>query len=184
MKSCEQTKGQSIYEHCWSVWEYFQDLHNHLRYGNPLEYTWKLPDWIYTYKEELLEKLLYLDTIEEYLKFHDCSKPFIKTTDINGKVHFPNHAEKSSEIWLQAGGSKQSAELIRMDMEIHTINADDLCEFCSREECITLLLSGLAEIHSNAEMFGGIGSTSFKIKWKQIDRRGRAICKKLFTQQI
>jgi hypothetical protein len=42
---------------------------------------------------------------------------------------------------------------------------------------VTLLLAGLAEIHANAEMFNGFDSPSFKIKYKQIDRRGRAICK-------
>ena len=40
----------------------------------------------------------------------------------------------------------------------------------------SLLLSGLAEVHSNASLFGGVDSTSFKIKWKQIDRRGRQAC--------
>jgi peptidyl-tRNA hydrolase len=29
-------------------------------------------------------------------------------------------------------------------------------------------------------MFGGIESTSFKIKWAHLERRGKAICKKLF----
>ena len=44
---------------------------------------------------------------------------------------------------------------------------------------MSLLLAGLAEIHSNAEMFGGLDSVSFKIKWKQINKRGKAICKLL-----
>jgi hypothetical protein len=33
----------------------------------------------------------------------------------------------------------------------------------------------LCEIHANADMFGGINSTSFKIKFKQINKRGKAI---------
>lgn len=44
---------------------------------------------------------------------------------------------------------------------------------------ISLLITGLSEIHANASMFGGIESTSFKIKYKQIDSRGKAILKQL-----
>ena len=62
-----------------------------------------------------------------------------------------------------------------MDMDIHLLKAVGVEEFASRPEAATLLLTGLAEVHSNAAMFGGISSTSFKIKWKQIDRRGKAI---------
>lgn len=39
----------------------------------------------------------------------------------------------------------------------------------------TNLIAGLSEIHANASMFGGIDSTSFKIKWKQISKRGKKI---------
>jgi len=67
-------------------------------------------------------------------------------------------------------------------MLIHTIKANDLDEFVQHPEAITLLISGLAETHSNAKMFGGIDSTSFKIKWNQINKRGKAICQKLFGE--
>jgi hypothetical protein len=62
-----------------------------------------------------------------------------------------------------------------MDMDIHLINAEGLLEFSKRPEAISLMITGLCEIHSNAAMFGGIESTSFKIKWKHIDKRGRQI---------
>jgi hypothetical protein len=42
-----------------------------------------------------------------------------------------------------------------------------------------LLLTGLAEVHANAKMFGGLESTSFKIKFSQIEKRGNAIIKEL-----
>lgn len=64
-------------------------------------------------------------------------------------------------------------------MEIHLIKAKDLEEFCKNKSmAITLLIAGLCEIHSNADMFGGIDSTSFKIKWKQINQRGKRIIEK------
>jgi hypothetical protein len=51
----------------------------------------------------------------------------------------------------------------------------------SAKDAITLLIAALAEVHSNASLFGGIESTSFKIKWKTIDKRGRQICKRYFS---
>jgi hypothetical protein len=42
---------------------------------------------------------------------------------------------------------------------------------------MTLLVAALAEIHSNAQLFGGIESVSFKSKWKNWDRRGKQIMK-------
>ena len=70
-------------------------------------------------------------------------------------------------------------------MDMHTLSAAGIDNFCylRRKEAISLLISALAEIHSNAQMFGGIESDSFKIKWKHIDRRGNAICKKLFGEK-
>lgn len=59
------------------------------------------------------------------------------------------------------------------ELENTTIEKRDLC---------SLLLTALAEIHANAEMFGGIESQSFKSKYKQLDRRGNKLCKKLFSR--
>lgn len=70
-----------------------------------------------------------------------------------------------------------------MDLDIHCLKADDVKEFINRPEAITLLFVGLSEVHSNSNMFGGLNSTSFKIKWKQIDRRDRAICRLLFGEK-
>lgn len=49
---------------------------------------------------------------------------------------------------------------------------------------VLYLIAGLAEVHSNAKMFGGMDSTSFKIKWNQINKRGKVICQKLFKDQL
>ena len=96
----------------------------------------------------------------------------------DGIAHFPNHADKSHDIYMnKLSGIEQVGKLIAMDMDIHKLKSIDVDEFAKRKEAASLLLSGLAEIHSNANMFGGLESTSFKIKWKQIDRRGKAICK-------
>lgn len=144
--------------------------------------NWKLPDWIHTYKIQLLEHLCSEEIIEEYTVFHDCGKPYCLIYDTEGKKHFPNHAEASYNTWLSAGGSKQAAKLIRMDMMIHQMKAADIDEFIKHPEAITLLLAGLSEVHANGEMFGGFDSESFKIKWNQINKRGKTICKKMFEE--
>lgn len=116
-----------------------------------------------------------------YLTYHDCGKPFCKIVDTEDKVHFPDHAKMSAKIWKDIGGSDLQCRLMSMDMDIHTLKSNGISEFSSRSEAPALLLAGLAEIHSNASMFGGVESTSFKIKFKQIDRRGNVICKILFA---
>ena len=64
-------------------------------------------------------------------------------------------------------------------MDIHLLKSDGVVEFCQNPHSLTLLLTGLAELHSNAQMFGGLDSTSFKIKWKCINQRGKQIINQL-----
>lgn len=64
-------------------------------------------------------------------------------------------------------------------MMVHTMKADDIPEFAKSREAVSLLLTALAEVHANAELFGGIDTISFKIKWKHVDKRGTALMKHL-----
>jgi hypothetical protein len=64
-------------------------------------------------------------------------------------------------------------------MDIHLLKSTGVDEFCKNPFAMTLLLTGLAEVHSNAQMFGGLDSTSFKIKFKSINQRGKQILNKL-----
>ena len=179
MKNCEQTKGQSVLEHGISVKNYLFDLINHLRNGDPLKYEWVLPDWLHTNKDLILSSLPDDDTLELYTSYHDCGKPFCLTIDNDGKRHFPNHAEVSYTIFKQIFNNDVAAELIRHDMDIHLLKSDGVDDFCINPFALTLLLTGLAEVHSNAQMFGGLDSTSFKIKWKSINQRGKQILNKI-----
>ncbi len=178
MEQCYQTPGQNIYQHGISVRDHLRQIIDFLKGNDNLE-GWKIPPWLVSEKEILLDKILPWEILENYTVYHDVGKPFCRMVDEDGKQHFPNHADISSRIWLEYGGSSQIGELIKMDMDIHTIKAIQIPEFASRPEAISLLLTGLAEIHSNAKMFGGIGSTSFKIKFSQIDKRGNAIIRKI-----
>jgi hypothetical protein len=179
MRQCPQTTTQSVYQHGLSVRDHLRHLIQYLETGH-LEGEWRLPDWIIEYRTQLLKALLPKEVIEEYAIFHDCGKPYCLTLDENGKRHFPNHAEVSYRTWLTVSDNQQIANLIRLDMKIHTIKAAEIDEFIQHPEAPTLLLAGLAEVHSNAKMFGGLDSESFKIKWGHINKRGKVICQKLF----
>jgi hypothetical protein len=179
MNECEQTKGQSVLEHGVSVKNYLFDLINHLRSNTPLKYEWKLPDWVLENKDLLLSSLPDDETLELYTVYHDCGKPFCLEIDENGKRHFPNHAEVSYKIFNQVFNNPVAADLILHDMDIHLLKSDGVVEFCKNPYALTLLLTGLSELHSNSQMFGGLDSTSFKIKWKSINQRGKQIINQL-----
>jgi hypothetical protein len=175
MQLCEQTPGLSVLAHGQSVHDYYLDLRDHCVNGTPLRHEWKLPDWIST-------PALWAGTLDEsivslYQVYHDCGKPFCKEVDQEGRSHFPEHASVSADVWRSIGGDEQVASLIGLDMAIHLLKADDLDAFSKLPGAATLLITGFCEIHSNAAMFGGVDSTSFKMKWKHIDRRGKQIAR-------
>lgn len=182
MKNCSQNTDQSVYDHGASVRDHVFDLISYLE-GNELKNKWILPSWFIQNKNNLLKNILSKEIINEYTLFHDCSKPYCKIIDEFGKQHFPNHAQLSYELWMKIGGNKIVANLMKMDMDIHNLKSEGINEFASRKEAITLLIAGLAEITANSKMFGGFDSQSFKIKYKQIDRKGKAICNKLFITE-
>ena len=175
MSNCEQTSGQSVLQHGESVKNYLFDLINHMRTGSPLEYKWILPDWLIDNKNLILSSLPDDETLELYTTYHDCGKPFCLLTDGDGKRHFPNHSEVSHYYFNQVFDNKIASDLIRHDMDIHLLKSNGVDEFCKNKHAITLLLTGISEIHSNSSMFGGIDSTSFKIKNKNITQRGKQI---------
>lgn len=181
MKACEQSKGVSVYKHGEMVREFYSDLYAHLvNERSVLQHEWKLPKWVYENKNILVEESCDVATMQQYMLMHDCGKPYCFSVDAEGKRHFSDHANVSYEVYKKLFPTATTVqELIRKDMDIHNLKGDDVAEFAQHPLAISLLLAGLCEIHANASMFGGIESTSFKIKWKQIDRRGRQIFEQL-----
>jgi len=115
--------------------------------------------------------------VKQYIIYHDCGKHLCETVDEGGK-HYPDHANVSADYWAEHSDDKLVEKLIRNDMFFHICKANDLKETTlTKRELATLLVTALAEIHANAEMFGGIESQSFKIKYKQIERRGKSFVK-------
>jgi hypothetical protein len=191
MLKCEQSPGLNVYQHGQMVALFIQELIDHLKGLYGLQHKWVLPDWLETYKEDILTN--HWGSIYEYARYHDCGKPFCRQVGPDGKAHFPDHAAISRHKYLEAGGFNNSvaqitiANLIGWDMVIHTAKSEEIENYCKNEwtvkDACTLLLASLAEIHANAKMFGGVDSTSFKIKYKQIDRRGKQICKFYFGEK-
>ncbi len=168
----------TIFDHGLDVWKNFQSLHKYLEKKSEEPYDKPMPKWALLYKDKILEKCKNkLEIIENYLIYHDCGKPFCLIVDEEGRRHFPNHAEVSYQTFLQYHQDYDIANLIRKDMLCHTTKPKDFELIKNDEDIEILLLSALAAIHSNAIMFGGLDSDSFKIKFKNLEKLGERILK-------
>lgn len=172
------------------VSQYFFDLYSNLQFNSKLQYNWKIPSWLIENKDIILKNLLPLNILTTYQMYHDIGKPYCKTYQLDDKTkyHFDNHANISANIYKSIDNNEIIYKLIKRDMDIHLIKANQLEDFIGKSKldfniAISLLITGLTEIHANAEMFGGIESNSYKIKYKQIDLRGKQIIKLIKEKQ-
>lgn len=179
MEACEQFHGMSVYEHGVSVHEWFHDLFNHLVHNTELTKPWRLPSWIYD--PRLISSLLPFHVLRDYQIWHDIGKPDCRIVDEEGKQHFPDHAEVSYRTWVhQCEPTEENllvGELIRKDMLAHTVKGEAALEFVKDPLAPSLLITALAEIHSNAAQMNRLETDGFKIKFKQLEKLG----KKLFA---
>jgi hypothetical protein len=166
----------NMLQHGEAVWKYTQKL------LDSDTSDMRIPQWFSEYKDQILSNLHDRETIRLYNIYHDNGKALCRTVDDEGKVHYPNHAEVSKQNWLAHGGCETVGNLIGLDMVMHTESKQEIMDRkLPIKDAMTLLITALAEIHANAEMFGGIESTSFKIKWKKIDKIGKALCEHHFN---
>lgn len=177
MRATIQAQNQSILQHGFSVWSYTRRLLNGDTEG------FRLPQWWIQYQDQILDNLHDYKTIKHYNIWHDMGKPSCRTVDENGRQHFPDHANKSADLWNELFPNRPIiGNLLRHDMDFHTLKAEDiLAQGLSTQDLCTLMITALAELHSNASMFGGIESDSFKIKFKKLEKLGNKICDKLFN---
>ncbi len=182
MRECFQFESMSMLDHGNSVREWYLDLR---RVIMDLESTkeWRLPKWISSPVVRRFVESVDDGMMELYQVYHDCGKPLCRVIDGEGRQHFPDHAEVSCRRWMECSdGSREAFQvgnLILMDMDVHRLKAVDVEEFSKRPQALALLLTGLCELHSNAQMFGGVDSTGFKIKFKNIERFGSRIVSSL-----
>ena len=173
MESCRQSQHQTILQHGEAVAFKFEDL---IRGGAK---GFRLPAWFTENEQFLKDRLPDLEILDAYHVYHDCGKPYCRTIDDEGRQHFPDHARISAAVWRSFGGDERVARLIQHDMDMHTMKPADAPSYKHLDIAPALLLTALAELHSNAEMFGGIESTSFKIKFKSLSKLGNALIKEL-----
>lgn len=177
MKTCRQSENQSVLQHGYSVKSFLFELIDYLERGRPLTKEWKIPSWLVENRQMFMDNIPHRKTLKLATVMHDCGKPFCQTFDEMGKSHFPNHAKISHDIFVQLFDDEIAAYLILHDMDIHLLKSDDVEDFAKSPYPLTHILIGLSELHSNASMFGGIDSTSFKIKWKNLDARAKKLIK-------
>ena len=183
MKNTQQFEGQSVLEHGQSVWKYCGLVINCLKTGKCN--TLPIPDVFFQYKDFLLENLHEGSIIKDYCIWHDCGKPYCKTVDENGKQHFPNHAQISAETFEKYFAVHPNKDIVKRlilnDMDIHLLKDEGVEQFTKKDvkDICTHLIVGLAELLSNAQMFGGYENTSFKIKMKSLTQRTKKICKSI-----
>lgn len=172
MINCEQTSGVNMVQHGQHVLEKAKKLIIGDFNG------FKLPQWFIDNHHFIVNNLHKFESIKLYTLYHDCGKPRCKTVDRDGKVHFPDHANVSKFVFSQHFNDPVAEELIGLDMLLHTETVENvLAKELDVKTYMTLLLVAFAEIHANAEMFGGQNSTSFKIKFKKLERIGRQLIK-------
>lgn len=177
MKLTKQAKDETILQHGLAVFQHTVKILT----GDTNNF--RLPSWYAKYQSEIREKLHDYKTIKHYTIWHDISKPYVKTIDAEGKTHYPNHAQKSKEIWDELFPNRPIiGNLIGHDMDFHTFKTVEeiFTQKLTTQDICTLMIVALAELHSNARMFGGQESDSFKIKFKKLQKLGDAVCERLF----
>lgn len=164
MESTEQTSGLSVLEHGRMVHQRYRELVQELNQGIALP-------GIQNVWERIRERLVSPEEMERYQVYHDCGKPACAADG-----HFPDHAEHSANQWaLLFPEDVTVSDLMRLDMQFHLMNAEDAKAFWPHPLAPTLFVTAWAEILANASMFGGVESTSFKMKRKRLERAGRAL---------
>lgn len=181
MIECQQSPSQNILEHGVSVRDSLFGLIRSVKEESIQE---ECPSWLKVYGARLVKDLYDDFTLEKYALWHDCGKPLVHSCDETGS-HFEDHAAISAKLFGELYPELPEVQnLISLDMVPHTLRHNDvagvgaLCR--DRKVAATLLLAGLAATLSNADMFGGKDTVSYKIKMKRLSKLGDVVCSNLY----
>jgi hypothetical protein len=172
MEACQQAPGMNMLEHGISVHESYKELIKALGENSikceELRALWS------NFKDTLPPP----DVLKQYHVFHDCGKHLCLTIDEEGKRRFPNHAAESTKQYsIVFPEDGFTAKLISKDMDFHMLKGDDLLKLCESPFAPILYFTAWAEINSNAAMFGGYESESYKIKRSRLIQAGKKLLK-------
>lgn len=129
--------------------------------------------------------------IKEYAIHHDIGKPFCRVKDDSGKIHYPNHAQISSDLYEKHFTNENKCIiscLMRYDMLFHSCKYEEIIKILDesgldkpeiKQLISSLLLVAMAEIYANKPMFG---EESFKVKYKKLQKTAKAIINYLFEK--
>lgn len=150
MKGTYQTPTQNVLQHGESVFEYTKKI---------ICGDWdsmRIPESFSFFHTEIVNNLHPIEIVKRYNVYHDCGKPYCLEIDSEGKSHFPSHEVISKSLWehLFPNGPIVS-RLIGYDMVLHKETAETITSLnLSKADASTLMVTSLAEIHSNAKLFG------------------------------
>src|SRR3546814_9981444 len=144
MRIFNQTAGMTVLEHGEMLLYDYHDLLGHLRDQRPLQFAWRLPEWIHD--PALIDGLPSNQTMAEYHLFHDCGKPICRVVDAEGRQNFPDHAAISEAAWLAAGGDPEIVDLLGMGMDVHLLKGADLTSFSQRHQARALHIPALRAV--------------------------------------
>lgn len=117
--------------------------------------------------------------MKHYQIYHDCGKPYCRTIDEDGKQHFPNHAQISSDIYAKYFDNSLVKQLILDDMNFHILKSAEIQKWFESVKdpyyLCSLYMTAWAEVISNSVMFGGKDSISYKIKRKGLISAGKKL---------
>lgn len=163
--------GEMVYEQYLKLMQAIQDKDE--QYFKDIGF---ILDW------EFIEKLHMSQydnkTMQSYQIYHDCGKHLSKTIDENGKIHYKNHAQYSSDLYGEYFNNEIAQDLILKDLNFHIFKAEEMTDWLKLENTkmlASLYLTAWSEILANSSMFGGILSESFKIKRKRLIQHGKKL---------
>lgn len=165
MHSCMQTEGMSIWQHGVDVHEKYLHIIDIL--SDKSENDYNLPIELFDIYKNY--PVIDIEIMKHYHVYHDCAKGMCLEIDENGRRHYPEHCYWSMKQYSYLFPDRGIEQfMVFHDMDFHTMKTAELYPLSMSHCAFSLYLTSWAELTSNAIMFGGLTSDSYKIKRKKL----------------